>query len=194
MKPHWSITVATALAVVCVASTANATTVYYRVSDLGAFEGAVSITTISPYNSLINPDGGWTVRAVYEYYPTGQLIGSGQNASLQFRYLGLTPLNPGDATADGRVDGADLAVWQRYYGASNATFFTADWNDDGRVDGGDLALWQQNYRPSGTTDFPYSPGDYVAAGGAHMPEPMTMLGLFLGLGSVGAYIRKRRMA
>lgn len=27
-----------------------------------------------------------------------------------------------------------------------------------------------------------------------VPEPMTMLGLFLGLGGVGAYIRKRRMA
>ncbi len=27
-----------------------------------------------------------------------------------------------------------------------------------------------------------------------IPEPLTMLGMFLGLGSVGAYIRKRRMA
>ena len=26
-----------------------------------------------------------------------------------------------------------------------------------------------------------------------VPEPLTMLGMFLGLGSVGAYIRKRRM-
>ena len=28
----------------------------------------------------------------------------------------------------------------------------------------------------------------------HIPEPVTMLGMFLGLGSVGAYIRRRRMS
>jgi len=28
---------------------------------------------------------------------------------------------------------------------------------------------------------------------AVVPEPLTMLGMFLGLGSVGAYIRRRRM-
>ena len=28
----------------------------------------------------------------------------------------------------------------------------------------------------------------------HVPEPLTMLGMFLGLGSVGAYIRKRRLS
>lgn len=30
--------------------------------------------------------------------------------------------------------------------------------------------------------------------GGNVPEPLTMLGMFLGLGGVGAYIRKRRMA
>ena len=31
-------------------------------------------------------------------------------------------------------------------------------------------------------------------GGPPVPEPLTMMGMFLGLGSLGAYIRKRRMA
>jgi len=35
--------------------------------------------------------------------------------------------------------------------------------------------------------------DAIECGGL-IPEPVTMLGLFLGLGGVGAYIRKRRMA
>ena len=39
-------------------------------------------------------------------------------------------------------------------------------------------------------------GDYYfdLLGSGTVPEPVTMLGMFLGLGSVGAYIRKRRMA
>ena len=37
-------------------------------------------------------------------------------------------------------------------------------------------------------------GPLDASGGGIIPEPLTMLGMFLGLGSVGAYIRRRRSA
>jgi hypothetical protein len=58
-----------------------------------------------------------------------------------------------DIDADGRVDGADLAIWQQNYNAlgdpecnaGNAWCSYADINRDGRVDGADLALWQQQY-------------------------------------------------
>jgi hypothetical protein len=62
-------------------------------------------------------------------------------------------LRPGDANDDGKVDGADLAVWQRNYdplGVNGShSFATGDWNEDGKIDGADLALWQQNYDPLG---------------------------------------------
>jgi len=58
----------------------------------------------------------------------------------------------GDADDDGKVDGADLALWQQHYdplGLNQNTFAMGDWNGDGRIDGADLALWQQNYNPLG---------------------------------------------
>jgi hypothetical protein len=64
-------------------------------------------------------------------------------------------LHPGDANYDGKVDGADLALWQQHYdavGAHTNTWDMGDWNKDGRIDGGDLALWQQNYNPIGIKD------------------------------------------
>ena len=62
-------------------------------------------------------------------------------------------VRPGDSDNDGRIDGGDLAEWQKYYdplGASNNTYAMGDWNGDGKIDGGDLAIWQQNYDPLGT--------------------------------------------
>ena len=60
---------------------------------------------------------------------------------------------PGDANGDGKIDGADLALWQQNYDplGSEPTndFGTGDWNEDGKIDGADLALWQQNYDPLG---------------------------------------------
>ena len=81
----------------------------------------------------------------------------------------------GDATGDGLVDGADLALWQAHYDPRaidpGNLFAEGDWNLDGRIDGGDLALWQQNYRP------------FAAASGGAVPldavgEPATIF-LFL---------------
>ena len=64
---------------------------------------------------------------------------------------------PGDANADGKVDGGDLAIWQQHYdplGASPGnTFAMGDWNGDGQIDGADLALWQQFYDPLGAPEL-----------------------------------------
>jgi hypothetical protein len=84
---------------------------------------------------------------------------------------------PGDANADGKIDGADLAIWQQNYdplglNAENASWATGDWNADRKVDGGDLALWQQNYDPLGTSGIPQA--------SAEVPEPTTLVLLALG--------------
>jgi len=57
-----------------------------------------------------------------------------------------------DANGDGRVDSADLAIWQQNYdplGLNDNTPGMGDWDNDGDIDSADLALWQQNYDPIG---------------------------------------------
>ena len=104
--------------------------------------------------------------------------------------------HPGDANRDGRVDGADLSIWQQFYdprglAGDNNTWDRGDWNDDNRIDGGDLALWQQYYSPesylglsalSGWTGAPLT--------GEAVPEPATA-GL-VALAASASFLRRRR--
>jgi len=118
--------------------------------------------------------------------------GSGDFGFFQYRWFDV----PGDADSDGKIDGQDLATWQENYdplGLNENTFDMADWDGSGRIDGIDLAIWQDNYNPFGLAATPEVIDFPVGGGGAHTPEPLTILGLVVGLGSLGAYIRRRRM-
>ena len=57
------------------------------------------------------------------------------------------PLLPGDATGDGRVDGADYTVWSDNYapGVGGKTWQQGDFSGNGIVDGGDFTIWADNY-------------------------------------------------
>ena len=61
---------------------------------------------------------------------------------------GSSPLLPGDANADHKVDFADLVILARNYGASNATWAQGDFDADGKVDFGDLVILARNYGKS----------------------------------------------
>ncbi len=52
----------------------------------------------------------------------------------------------GDSNGDAKVDGVDVAIWQRNYdpkGRNANTPAMGDWNLDGRIDVADLTIWQQ---------------------------------------------------
>ncbi|MDC0936644.1 S8 family serine peptidase [Pirellulales bacterium] len=72
--------------------------------------------------------------------------------------------NDGDATADGAVNGQDLAVWEADFTPAPVTATapaTGDYNLDGRVVGGDFLTWQ---RGVGTEDPSLSTGDGTGDG------------------------------
>jgi len=107
---------------------------------------------------IYNDAVGETVGVEYDY---ARIDASGAYAPVS------TTAIPGDANFDGKVDSADLAVWQQNYdplGNNQNTFAMGDWDGNGLIDSADLALWQQNYDPIGTLN--------VTA--AHTPEPATL--------------------
>ena len=53
---------------------------------------------------------------------------------------------PGDANADGKVDGLDYVIWLTNYAAPAPIGPTdGDFNSDAKVDGLDYVIWLTNY-------------------------------------------------
>lgn len=88
----------------------------------------------------------------------------------------------GDYNFDGKVDGADLAVWKADFGS--ATRAEADGNGDGRVDGADYLVWQ---RTAGQ-NF----GAPTAGAASAVPEPAAATMVFFASASLAIYHRIKR--
>lgn len=101
-------------------------------------------------------------------------------------HLSLTYIaQPGDLTADGKVNFADLVLLAQHYGHAG-TFADGDCTHDGKVDFADLVVIAQNYG-AGSMASPLSDeafeGDVSRAfgqAGASLPEPSLSIGV-LGL-------------
>jgi hypothetical protein len=99
---------------------------------------------------------------------TVSLTGPGASAFDSLRigteYMDVAP-PVADFNNSGKVDGADLDLWEMNYGSTSATHALGDTNDDLDVDGADLLVWQ---RQLGAT---YAVPPPIAA----VPEPSTSL-------------------
>jgi probable HAF family extracellular repeat protein len=159
--------------------------------DVGVFETWAFLYrdgTMYNLNDLVDNASGFVMTEAWDINDDGQVTGFGKNAFGATHAFLLTPIEeqiPGDANADGKVDGGDLAIWQQHYdplGTGNNTFADGDFNGDGKIDGGDLAIWQQHYDPLGTSDrYDVSP----------IAEPGTLVLVVLG-GALGLRRRHRR--
>jgi hypothetical protein len=139
-------------------------------------------------NDAIRPGSRWNLQRAFGINDQGVIVGLGQitpdDGGLPFTSaFRLTPASPGDATADGRVDFADLVVLAQHYdqGGGGSTWWAGDFTGDGRVDFADLVKLSQNYNGNGPGDAvpgasPEFAGD-VAAAFATVPEPAALLAL-----------------
>jgi fibronectin-binding autotransporter adhesin len=93
--------------------------------------------------------------------------------------LAVAPLFDADFDADGRVDGADLALWRVGFGHTTAVRGDGDATGDGLVDGADFLVWQ---RQNGL-------GIAATPAIAAVPEPAA--GLLLACLFAGASINSR---
>jgi len=71
-----------------------------------------------------------------------------------------------DFDENGVVDGHDLIVWQRGFGATPAGFADGDANGDDIVDHNDLAFWESHFGEA---------ADVVVFAATPAPEPSTWL-------------------
>jgi len=78
------------------------------------------------------------------YYQVSAIDGGGEGPLAA--EVSATPLLPGDADGDGKVDFADFTIVARHYGlASGASWSVGDFNNDGSVGFDDLVILARNY-------------------------------------------------
>jgi len=120
-----------------------------RLAPLGNYGGptqTMALRTGSPAidagsNALaVGPDGKPLLTDQRGYYRI--FNGTVDIGAYEF---GASPLLPGDADADGKVDFADLVLVARHYGMTNATWADGDFNNDGSVGFDDLVIVARNY-------------------------------------------------
>ena len=110
-------------------------------------------------NSLV-PPGSPDILGANAINDSGQIAGYGINSSGNCDALLLTPLPPGDANGDDRVDVNDLTIVLTNFGQTGCTWWQGCMDDDpsGAVDINDLTIVVANF---GTT----------AGAGASLPSP-----------------------
>jgi probable HAF family extracellular repeat protein len=152
-------------------------------TDAGDSGGAFlySNGTMTNLNTLINPNSGWTLEEANAINDSGQIVGLGINPSGQSDAFLLTPLTPGDANGDGRVDINDLTIVLTNLGKTGMTWSQGDFTGDGTVSTDDITIVLANYYHGVTV-----------AGIKPVPEPSCAVLLALGaIGLLGFAWRKR---
>jgi probable HAF family extracellular repeat protein len=99
-------------------------------------------------DSLVQPQSGWQLEFGAAINDAGQIVGSGYNPQGEFHAFLLTPLTPGDANGDGRVDINDLTIVLGNFGRTGMTWSQGDFTLDGTVEINDLTIVLANFGKS----------------------------------------------
>ena len=120
-------------------------------------------------NNLTSAPAGWTLQRATAINASGQIVGQGTSAAGAFSFL-LTPLQPGDANGDGRVDINDLTIVLANFGQTGMAWSQGDFIGDDTVDVNDLTIVLASYGYGVTAPSP-----------APVPEPSALALLALAL-------------
>ena len=133
--------------------------------------------TMMDLSTLVAPSefSNWTLQEALDINDNQQIVAVGVNGPGQPHALLLTPVIPGDANLDGKVDVNDLTIVLSNFGqtTANVTWSTGDFNGDGQVDVNDLTILLSNF------------GQSIGAsstGIKAVPEPSTFA--LLGIGAI----------
>ena len=136
-------------------------------------------------NNLIAPGSGLHLQQALAVNDSGQIVGWGINSSGQTNAFLLTPVHPGDANGDNKVDINDLTIVLANYNQSGMTWSQGEFTGSGTVDINDLTIVLANYNTT-----------YTASSGIKaVPEPSTIVLLSIAVISILAFAyRKPRPA
>jgi len=179
--------------------------------DVYAKEGGTAyVSCYTPKTNAIGSDhdaynktglwGAWYDPDVEDYYNFSLVLTAG-HWELQHKGGGTQAAPTGGIPMGGPINWSTMIATETDLGWHPAPGNSGD----AQANGGGASAWDCDWT-WGSEVIPLQWGSFdvqiVHLGGGevevalapHVPEPLTMLGMFLGLGSVGAYIRKRRMA
>jgi probable HAF family extracellular repeat protein len=128
-------------------------------------------------NNLVVDDGsdaGWTLKYATGITNSGYISGYGTVAGGATDAFLLTPVLPGDANEDGKVDVNDLTIVLSHYGQTGTTWNQGEFTGDGKVDVNDLTIVLAHYGQSLGAS---------AGGIAAVPEPSAIL--LISVGAIG---------
>ena len=122
--------------------------------------------TMQDLNNLTSAPG-FTLNNAWAINASGQIVGNAQvngvSPTTDIAFL-LTPLEPGDANGDGRVDVNDLTIVLTNFGRTGTTWSQGDFNANGTVNVNDLTIVLSNYGYGVTSN----------AGASAVPEPSAL--------------------
>ncbi len=130
-------------------------------------------------NNMLTPSApaGWTLQYAYGVDDAGHIVGYGTNASGATHAFLLTPVLPGDANLDGKVDINDLTIVLAHYDQRGA-WTQGEFTGSGAVDINDLTIVLANYNATASS---------ATAGPIAVPEPCSVAPLAAGLVGLLAY-------
>jgi hypothetical protein len=146
---------------------------------VGAFVYSSDFGMVDLNPRVVNLPAGVLLNMAHAVNNRGQIAGQTVVDHAGWHPFLLTPVLPGDADADGAVNGADLNTVLSNYNQTGMDWLHGDFDGNGTVDGADLNVVLSNYNQS-------------AGVAAAAPEPSTLLLAAAGLAGLLAHVRRKR--
>jgi serralysin len=119
---------------------------------------------------------------------------AGVEDTIQLYQLSLTPtpILLGDYNKDGRVDGADYAVWRNTQGQSVAEGAGADGSFDGQITAADYNVWRSHFGQTLGSGSGSGSGDALFGVTSAVPEPASIWLVVLAAAAIQVFAVRRR--